>query len=103
MTSSLALIAQLGGAVALLADCPRSHFSIKRFLLEQFAIRDVIGCMTTGRAPSLLRDAFTPWFFEADAWSRSAVEWESVERMFGISRGMVDVMARVSQHTLAVG
>jgi hypothetical protein len=54
-----------------------------RFILEQLAIRDVFGCMTTELAPSILRDAFTPWFFEAEGWSRNGVEWESVERMFG--------------------
>lgn len=64
--------------------------------MEQLAIRDVFGCMTTELAPSILQDAFTPWFFEAESWSRTDVEWESVERMFGISRGMVDMIARVS-------
>jgi len=51
--------------------------------------------MTTELAPSILRDAFTPWFFEAESWSRSENEWESIERMFGMSRGMVDLIARV--------
>jgi hypothetical protein len=65
--------------------------------MEQLAIRDVFGCMTTELAPSILRDAFTPWFFEAETWSKG-LEWESVERMFGISRGMVDLIARVGLH-----
>lgn len=65
--------------------------------MEQLAIRDVFGCMTTELAPSILQDAFTPWFFEAESWSRTDLEWESVERMFGISRGMVDMIARVSR------
>lgn len=77
-------------------DSPRDHLSPSRFVLEQLAIRDVFGCMATELAPSILRDAFTPWFFEAESWSRSENEWESIERMFGMSRGMVDLIARVS-------
>ncbi|KAL7420565.1 hypothetical protein Q5752_004516 [Cryptotrichosporon argae] len=94
LTSVLSLISRLGGAQSLLQDAPRDHLSPCRFVLEQLAIRDVFGCMTTELAPSILRDAFTPWFFEAEGWSRDAREWESVERMFGISRGMVDLIAR---------
>jgi len=85
----------MGGAQSLLRDAPRDHLSPARFVLEQLAIRDVFGCMTTEAAPTILRDAFTPWFFEAESWSRTDQEWESVERMFGISRGMVDLIARV--------
>ncbi|GFZ52282.1 hypothetical protein JCM24511_10055 [Saitozyma sp. JCM 24511] len=95
LTTVLALIDRLGGAQDLLEHSPRNRISPCRFILEQLAIRDVFGCMTTELAPSILRDAFTPWFFEAEGWSRAGVEWESVERMFGISRGMVDLIARV--------
>lgn len=66
-----------------------------RFCLEQMAVRDVFGCMTTGKPPTILKSAFMPWFFEAESWSKDAGEWESVERMFGISRGVVDLIARV--------
>lgn len=50
--------------------------------------------MSTGLQPNLLNDAFLPWFFEAETWSREESEWESVELMFGVSRGMVDLIAR---------
>ncbi|WRT69560.1 uncharacterized protein IL334_006548 [Kwoniella shivajii] len=94
LSSVLSLIDQLGGAQNILRDAPRDKLSPYRFFMEQLAIRDVFGCMTTELAPSILQDAFTPWFFEAESWSRSDLEWESVERMFGISRGMVDMIAR---------
>ncbi|WWC92938.1 uncharacterized protein L201_007901 [Kwoniella dendrophila CBS 6074] len=94
LSSVLSLIDQLGGAHNILQDAPRDRLSPSRFFMEQLAIRDVFGCMTTELAPSILQDAFTPWFFEAESWSRSDFEWESVERMFGISRGMVDMIAR---------
>jgi hypothetical protein len=77
------LIERLGGAQHLLQDSPRDRLSPSRFVLEQFAIRDVFGCLTTGLAPSMLGDAFTPWFFEAEGWSRTGLEWEVVERTFG--------------------
>ncbi|WVF68599.1 hypothetical protein IAT40_003368 [Kwoniella sp. CBS 6097] len=94
LSTVLNLIDQLGGAQNILRDAPRDRLSPYRFFMEQLAIRDVFGCMTTELAPSILRDAFTPWFFEAEVWSRTDLEWESVERMFGISRGMVDMIAR---------
>lgn len=103
LTSVLSLITRMGGAQALLVDSPRDHLSPSRFVLEQLAIRDVFGCMTTELAPSILRDAFTPWFFEAESWSRCENEWESIERMFGMSRGMVDLIARVSPERLPQG
>jgi hypothetical protein len=53
--------------------------------------------MTTEMVPTILNTAFSPWFFEAEGWSKGDHEWESVERMFGISRGMVDLIARVSK------
>ena len=108
LTSVVSLVGKLGGAQALLREGRQAHIdtgtapgmevqqmSALRFLLEQLAVRDVFGCMTTELAPNMLNVAFSPWFFEAESWSKGDDEWESIERMFGISRGMVDVIARV--------
>ena len=92
----MAFVDRLGGAEALMKGGDQTRMSSFRFFLEQLATRDVFGCMITELPPSILSTAFSPWFFEAEAWSRGDDEWESVERMFGISRGMVDVLARVS-------
>jgi hypothetical protein len=70
--------------------------SLRRFVIEQLATRDVFGCMTTDLAPSILTSSFTPLFFEAERWSRRESEWESVESMFGMSRRLVEIIARVS-------
>ncbi|WWD20181.1 hypothetical protein CI109_104657 [Kwoniella shandongensis] len=102
LASVLAFIDQLGGAQHILRDAPRDKLSPCRFFMEQLAIRDVFGCMTTELAPTILQDAFTPWFFESESWSRIDLEWESVERMFGISRGMVDMIARACTLIAAV-
>jgi hypothetical protein len=91
------LVDRLGGAQNLLKEGSQERLSSFRFFLEQLAIRDVFGCMTTEMAPTILNTAFSPWFFEAEGWSKGDHEWESVERMFGISRGMVDLIARVSE------
>lgn len=104
----MSLVGKLDGAQALLREGRQAHIdtgtapgmevqqmSALRFLLEQLAVRDVFGCMTTELAPNMLNVAFSPWFFEAESWSKGDDEWESIERMFGISRGMVDVIARV--------
>lgn len=69
--------------------------SLRRFVIEQLATRDVFGCMTTDLAPSILNESFTPWFFEAERWSNKEREWESMERMFGMSRRLVEIIARV--------
>lgn len=107
LTSVLDLVNRLGGASDLIREGTHERLSSFRFILEQLAIRDVFGCMTTQLPPSILNIAFSPWFFEAEQWSYGDDEWESVERMFGgslplssliklgFSRGIVDVIARV--------
>ena len=96
LTTVLGLIERLGGAQQILQHSSRDHMSLRRFVIEQLATRDVFGCMTTDCAPSILTDEFTPLFFEAERWSRKEQEWESVESMFGISRRLVEIIARVS-------
>ncbi|KAK1925264.1 fungal-specific transcription factor domain-containing protein [Papiliotrema laurentii] len=94
LTSVVSLVDRLGGASNLIREGTHERMSSFRFMLEQLAIRDVFGCMTTQLSPSILNVAFSPWFFEAEGWSYGDDEWESVERMFGFSRGIVDVIAR---------
>ena len=83
LSSVVDFIDRLGGAANLLRDSPRDKMSPLRFCCEQLAIRDVFGCFSTELPPRILDTAFKPWFFEAEAWSQSDDEWESVERMFG--------------------
>lgn len=49
----------------------------------------------TQKEPTLM-DRFDPWWYSCVEMSSKSWEWESVERTFGISRGMVDFIARVS-------
>lgn len=72
-----------GGAQALLRRGSRTRLSPYRFCLEQLAIRNTVGCLTTGMAPTVLNIPFLPWFFEAEGWSCNEGERESVEIMFG--------------------
>ncbi|EJT52569.1 hypothetical protein A1Q1_03371 [Trichosporon asahii var. asahii CBS 2479] len=96
MKISVKYINNLGGAAKLITNLKpqQNMLSVTRFALEQLAVRDIVACMTLGRRPSIIRQAFEPWFFEIERWSGRDVEWESVERMFGVSRSMVDVIAR---------
>lgn len=52
------------------------------------------GCFITQKEPVLM-DRFDPWWYSCIETSSRSWEWESVERTFGISRGMVDFIARV--------
>lgn len=97
------LLSDLGGAAHLLSTAPKDQLSIRRFVLEQLAVRDVLGCMAEiagSGEPMLLkagRDrAFAGAFFDAAAWSATDEEWESVERGFGVSRTLVDLIAKTS-------
>lgn len=97
------LLGDLGGAPHLLTTAPKDRLSVRRFVLEQLAVRDVLGCMAEiagGGEPMLLkagRDrAFAGAFFDAAAWSATDEEWESVERGFGVSRTLVDLIAKTS-------
>lgn len=99
----VSLLADLGGAPHLLATAPKDRLGVRRFVLEQLAVRDTLGCMAEiagGGEPMLLkagRDrAFATAFFDAAAWSATDEEWESVERAFGVSRGLVDLIAKTS-------
>lgn len=96
LTTVLSLIERLGGARQILQHATHDRMSLRRFVIEQLATRDVFGCMTTDLAPSILTETFTPWFFEAEKWSNKEREWESIERMFGMSRRLVEIIARVS-------
>ncbi|BEJ10616.1 hypothetical protein CspHIS471_0100380 [Cutaneotrichosporon sp. HIS471] len=94
LVMAVRLIDRLGGAQMVVSLSLKDQYSVTRFVLEQLAVRDVVACMTLGRRPSIIRQPFEPWFFEIERWSHREVEWESVERLFGVTRGMVDVMAR---------
>lgn len=85
MKISVKYINNLGGAAKLITNLKpqQNTLSVTRFVLEQLAVRDIVACMTLGRRPSIIRQAFEPWFFEIERWSGRDVEWESVERMFG--------------------
>jgi hypothetical protein len=95
LTIVLGLIERLGGAHQILRHSSRDRMSLRRFVIEQLATRDVFGCMTTDLAPRILTSSFAPLFFEAERWSRRESEWESVESMFGMSRRLVEIIARV--------
>lgn len=113
---AIRLVAKRGGPQAVLSSDP-TNFT-RRFLLENLATHDIFsgflpvkkmitghvmtddeacqtGCFVTQKEPTLM-DRFDPWWYSCVEMSSKSWEWESVERTFGISRGMVDFIARVS-------
>lgn len=90
---AISLIQKRGGPAALLAEDP-DNFT-RRFILEQIAVHDAFGSFSTNAEPTLLGN-WSPWWFDCEKTSKTAWQWESIERQFGISRGLCDVVARVS-------
>lgn len=95
-TAASDLVTQVGGIEQMIRQCPAGRTSALRFTLEQFAIRDVFGCLSTGARPAYLRIGFEPWFLEDE--SGQNVSHRAMEEMFGMSRCIIDLMARVSPH-----
>lgn len=82
-----------GGPAALLAEDP-VNFG-RRFVIEQLTTTDVFSTFTTGEEPLLLGEN-APWWFEFDKTAVSDWQWEAYERQFGMSREMLELVARVS-------
>ena len=89
---AIRMVTKRGGPEAVLNE-DRSNFT-RRFLLENLAAHDVFSCFITRKEPALL-DRFEPWWYSCVDHSSVSWEWESVERTFGISRGMLEFLSRV--------
>ncbi|KAI9631766.1 fungal-specific transcription factor domain-containing protein [Dioszegia hungarica] len=95
LMSVISFLDRLGGPASLLQNERRDRMSLRRFCLEQLATREIFGCMSTDQAPRILTEGFERWYLEMERWSNKGEEWESVDKMFGISRHTVTVIARV--------
>ncbi|KAG8905148.1 hypothetical protein FRB99_000614 [Tulasnella sp. 403] len=67
--------------------------SSARLLLEYLTVYDTFSTLTSGEQPSLLRPGDSAWWFQGDT---SNYHLFSVEKMFGMSRSIVELFARVS-------
>lgn len=94
--SVIEFIDRLGGPASLLQHERRDKMSLRRFCIEQLATREVFGCMSTDQAPRILTPDFERWYLEMEHWSSKEKEWESIDKMFGISRHTVTIIAKVS-------
>lgn len=90
------LIQQYGGFESMLARCPPSDRKQMRFLMDQYVTRDVFGCLTTGSSPTFLTAGFEAWWFETDHLRPGR---DDIVTMFGIGRGLIEYMARVSSRS----
>ncbi|WVR07883.1 hypothetical protein IAU60_004926 [Kwoniella sp. DSM 27419] len=85
------LMGRKGGPQAMLSGTGYSF--TRRYLLENLATHDVFASFITGKEPAVLGN-YDTWWFDSVETSQTRWEWESVERSFGISRAMVDLVAR---------
>ncbi|WWD22184.1 hypothetical protein CI109_106675 [Kwoniella shandongensis] len=90
---ALNLVGKKGGPQAML-NGPGYSFT-RRYLLENLATHDVFSSFVTGKEPAVLGN-YDSWWFDSVETSQTRWEWESVERTFGISRAMVDLVARIA-------
>ncbi|AFR97193.2 hypothetical protein C343_05329 [Cryptococcus neoformans C23] len=90
---ALYLIGKQGGPQAMLQGTGYSF--TRRYLLENLATHDVFASFITGKEPAVLGN-YDTWWFDSVETSQTRWEWESVERSFGISRAMVDLVARIA-------
>lgn len=85
-------LASFGGFSALSQRADRDGFSLPRFIMEQLIFRNLYGFLVSDiEAPVLMQDEDVPLFEEAVRWSRRDEDWESFERMFGMSGIYVEV------------
>jgi hypothetical protein len=93
--SVIGFLERLGGPAALVRKERRDRMSLRRFCIEQLAVRETFGCLSTDMAPRILTADFEPTYLAMERWSRNEKEWESIDKMFGVSRHTITVIARV--------
>jgi len=112
MTLAKTLVSLRGGPGAIVAHNQPSRKSNRsgvtvspaRLLLEILAVYEVCGSFTSNEPPQLLGPGNSDWWLLEDADNYHSY---SVENVFGMSRRMVELMARVStlviRHTQCLG
>lgn len=104
MNVALALVTKLGGPPAMLGldkkrqfvdDVTKKSLLIRRTFLEELTAHEVFACLTTGDTPQLIGDDKSSWWFEMQS-NQNFIDnnYESFERSYGMSREMLDIIAR---------
>ncbi|WWD01469.1 hypothetical protein V866_008413 [Kwoniella sp. B9012] len=92
--TALTIIGARGGPLRMLESAQRrSNEEIMRVrtLLENLVIVDVCWCLASGSAPTLMTEAFAPWWFdfvESDE--------DTVHNSYGVDRGVIEMLNRVN-------
>ncbi|TIA90311.1 hypothetical protein E3P99_01623 [Wallemia hederae] len=112
MNVALALVAKLGGPPAMLGmdrnapgasrkkidEATKKSLLIRRTFLEELTAHEVFACLTTGDTPQLIGNDSAWWWFEmmnVDSITPDKYDGgESFERSYGMSRTMLDIIAR---------
>jgi hypothetical protein len=101
LTLAKALVGLRGGPALITASNAPSRASFgggvtvsaARLLLEILAVYDVFASLTSGEPPSLLGRGKSEWWFDGD---KQSYHKYSIEQLYGMSRGMIDMVAKVS-------
>ncbi|PWN49193.1 hypothetical protein IE53DRAFT_159891 [Violaceomyces palustris] len=84
-------IAELGGPAAFLDYSDRSSL----FLIEQIACFEVLGSLTSDESPTFLQPWDDWWYRLMDSPTKK--ENDGVEQTYGLHRGMIDMLARMTR------
>ncbi|TIB92555.1 hypothetical protein E3Q19_01882 [Wallemia mellicola] len=104
MNVALALVRNLGGPAAMLGldrnlrlmhNVSKKSLFIRKTFLEELTAHEVFACLTTGETPQLLGDDNQSWWFDMETDEKlNSEHYESFERSYGMSRYMLDIIAR---------
>ncbi|TIB28446.1 hypothetical protein E3P86_03858 [Wallemia ichthyophaga] len=105
MNVALALVNKLGGPSVMLGlhkrrhvvdDLSKKSLLIRRTFLEELTAHEVFACLTTGDSPQLIGDTtHSAWWFEMQNSENFGDDaHNSFERSYGMSRQMLDIIAR---------
>ncbi|OCF44423.1 hypothetical protein I317_01683 [Kwoniella heveanensis CBS 569] len=92
--TALTIIGARGGPLRMLESAQRrSNEEIMRVrtLLENLVIVDVCWCLASGSAPTLMTEAFAPWWFD---FVQS--DEDTVHNSYGVDRGVIEMLNRVN-------
>ena len=97
MNVALALIKKLGGPSNMLKSntFSKRSFLIRKIFLEELTAHEVFACLTTGDTPQLIGNSNQRWWFDMKKEVIDDENYEeSFENSYGMSRHMLDIIAR---------
>ncbi|WVF67221.1 hypothetical protein IAT40_001969 [Kwoniella sp. CBS 6097] len=92
--TALNIIKARGGPLRMVKSAQRkseTELHRVRTLLENLVIVDVCWCLASGSAPTLMTEAFAPWWFDFVVDNE-----DTVHNSYGVDRGVIEMLNRVN-------